>query len=125
MFEGYYDFSTFIDTLPSPETYEEHAICNYSELIDDFSLLLAKFRMENGMTQKELASRLTISQAMISQYESGSRNISLSTLCDIVSKLGKKVSLSYKDIDENKTHYDNDENQNMIAEETILDFSVA
>ena len=47
------------------------------------------------MTQAQLAAKLDMSQAMVSSYESGSRNISLKTLSDIAAKLGCSVSLSF------------------------------
>lgn len=46
-------------------------------------LRLAELREERGWTQKEVASRLNISQRAYSHYENGSRNISLELLVDI------------------------------------------
>lgn len=98
MFDNYKDLMSFLDTLPEAQDPEEQAICNYSDLIDEFSLMLVQYRMQYKLTQQELAEKLSISQTMVSQYERGARNISLSTLCDLVSKLGMKVSLTYKSL---------------------------
>lgn len=124
MFENYYDMMSFLDKLPSPEDAEEQAICNYSDLIDDFSLLLAHYRMEHNMTQKDLASVLSVSQTMVSQYESGARNISLNTLCELASKLGKKVTLSYEDY-KTTEQYSYPENDDMMSDDNNLNFTAA
>ncbi len=41
---------------------------------------IRRYRIEKGLTQKELGKKLDVSQAMIGQYESGSRNPKLATI---------------------------------------------
>ena len=53
---------------------------------------LVELREERGWTQKEVASRLNISQRAYSHYESGSRSISLELLVDIAELYGVNVS---------------------------------
>jgi len=50
-------------------------------------------RKQNGLTQKELAKKLKVSQQMVAHIESGKENISLLTLKNIVDKLGAKLHL--------------------------------
>ena len=100
MFEGYKDLFGFLGNLAEADTPEDIAACAYSDIIDDVSMTLVDYRMQYNMSQVDLAKKLSISQAMISQYESGSRNISLQTLCALMAKLGKKVVLSFENIAE-------------------------
>ncbi len=97
MFEGYKDLLSFLDNLAAPETPEDIAACTYSDIIDDISMALVDYRIQHGLSQAQLAKQLSISQTMVSQYESGARNISLNTLCALMAKLGKKVMLSFED----------------------------
>ena len=63
----------------------------------DFGAILKELRMSHGMTQKELAKRLNVSNPMVSKYESNNAfpevetlrniavifNVSMDTLCGI------------------------------------------
>lgn len=51
-------------------------------------------RKKQGLSQKELAQKLGISQQVISRIEKGGENISLLTLKIISNALGKKVAIS-------------------------------
>lgn len=53
---------------------------------------MKKYRIENGMTQRELAEKLAISQNAVSQYESGKRNPSVKRLSGIALALNCSVS---------------------------------
>lgn len=53
---------------------------------------LVELREERGWTQKEVASKLNISQRAYSHYENGSRNVSFEMLVDIASLYGVGVS---------------------------------
>ena len=92
---------TFLEDLPEPETSDEIAACCYSDMLDDFSTALFEYRIKSGKSQKQLADQLKMQQPMISKYESGEKNLSLKTLCDILAAIGKRVSLSIEDVDEN------------------------
>ena len=94
MFENYKDMLGFLANLAAPETPEDLAACAYSDIIDDVSMALVDYRRQHNLSQVDLAKQLSISQTMVSQYESGARNISLNTLCTLMAKLGKKVVLS-------------------------------
>ena len=49
---------------------------------------IQKQRCAQGLTQKELAERLGVSQAMVSQWENGEENFTAATLVKISSALG-------------------------------------
>lgn len=57
-------------------------------MLKDF---LKKYRAEHGLTQADLAGRLSVSQNAISQYESGKRNPPVSRIADIARALGCSV----------------------------------
>lgn len=62
---------------------------------------LKKYRLANGLTQADLAIKLSVSQNSISQYESGKRNPSVKRLADIA----KVLNCSMNDIvSESDTH---------------------
>ncbi|MBO4547450.1 MAG: helix-turn-helix transcriptional regulator [Treponema sp.] len=55
-------------------------------------------RKSNGLTQKELAARTGITQADISRLENGEANPSLKTIKRLAAALGKKLQISFVDI---------------------------
>lgn len=52
---------------------------------------LLRYRIKNGMTQAELAEKLSISQNSVSQYESGVRTPTVKRLAKIAIALGCTV----------------------------------
>ena len=57
---------------------------------------IAEMRQEKHLNQKELASRLGVSQQFISQIETGQGlNLTLDTLIRIAESLGHKVKISF------------------------------
>lgn len=60
----------------------------------DLVIALYNARQEAGLTQKELAARLGISQACITQIERGRRNLTFSTLQRYARACGKKVAVT-------------------------------
>ncbi len=57
---------------------------------------ITQFRIEQNITQEELAKRTGIKQSNISRLESGSYNPSLQFLKKIAKGLGKDLSISFK-----------------------------
>lgn len=51
-----------------------------------------QYRLKNGMTQAELAKKLSISQNAVSQYESGKRVPTVKRISSIASALGCSVA---------------------------------
>lgn len=76
---------------------ENYAGYMSTKALDEFSLQLVNYRMEHQMNQSDLARELGISQPMISQYESGTNNITVKRLCEICEKIGVRVRLNYED----------------------------
>ena len=66
------------------------------------SAYLKNYRLENGLTQADLAARLSVSQNAISQYEKGTRQPPISRLAPIAEKLGVPVSALVSDMDSGK-----------------------
>lgn len=62
-------------------------------MLSDFSSRLCELRREKGVSQKEAAADLGISQALLSHYEKGIRECKLSLLCRISEYYG--VSCDY------------------------------
>lgn len=52
---------------------------------------LLQYRAKNGMTQTELAKKLSISQNAVSQYESGKRTPTVNRLAQMAAALGCTV----------------------------------
>ncbi len=87
-------FDAFIDTLM--DSYSESDLLE-AELISKLSADIASVRVELGLNQKELACKLGISQPMVSKIESGNYNFTISLLCKIFCKLGKKINIQIED----------------------------
>ena len=66
---------------------EQYAGYQSSTILMDFAEQLINYRIEHHLNQTQLAHELGISQPMISQYESGSNNITVGRLCEICEKL--------------------------------------
>ena len=84
---------------------------NFAKMRDQFALSLAEYRLQHDLSQTDMAEMLQISQSMISQYESGSRNISLKTLCEYCEKLHLLPQLSFVDPSAPASSQPVDENQ--------------
>ena len=63
--------------------------CNLIRIAKKIKIL----RLENKMTQKDLAKKTTMPQSVIARFESGEHSISLNTLSKIASAMGKKIEL--------------------------------
>ena len=55
---------------------------------------LLEYRLKHNLTLKDMASYLEVSSSMLSNYESGDYDFSLSQICDICEKLNLKLNLS-------------------------------
>lgn len=63
-------------------------------LKDQVSQAIRKYRIDNDMSQKDLAEYLGTTQGMVSKYESSSYNFSLETIAKITEKLNLDVSVN-------------------------------
>jgi DNA-binding XRE family transcriptional regulator len=58
---------------------------------------IAHARRKSGLSQKELAGKMGVSQQLVSRIESGRENISLGTLSNVSRALGKRVRIDLGD----------------------------
>lgn len=63
------------------------------ELCKEVGAKIKTTRQQKGMTQKDLAKRLNVSQQLISRIETGKENMSIITLKKIVAALGLTISM--------------------------------
>lgn len=73
------DFASGFDT-----GYEEFKI----------GMMIKEIRLENGMTQEQLAEKLGTKKSVISRMENHSENIKLSTLQKVAAVFGKQLRVS-------------------------------
>ena len=88
------DTNTWLtDALPDDER-------KAAEFIASIAVSIQQQRCAQGLTQKELAEKLGVSQAMVSQWENGEENFTAATLVKISSALGlslcNPISAYYK-----------------------------
>jgi len=62
----------------------------------DTAIALMELREKEGLSQRELARKVGKPQSTIARIENGSMNVTFDTLMDIVSALGKKMTISIK-----------------------------
>ena len=67
-----------------------------SSISKDIGDKIKVLREQSGLTQKDLAMRLRISQQIISRIESGRQNVSVETLDNICTALGVKVAAFFR-----------------------------
>ena len=65
-----------------------------SKLLGRISSAIAKKRIDLGMTQKEFAKYMNVSQGMVSKWESKDYNFSIKTLAEIAEKLDMELSVN-------------------------------
>ncbi len=66
------------------------------ELCKNIGEKIKNIRIQNGLTQKQIAKKLNVSQQLISRIENGQENISILTLKNIAKVLNLKVFLDIK-----------------------------
>ena len=78
--------------LQDPELQRE-----YDELkvLYDIKREIIRLRIEQGISQKELAERINTKQSAISRLESGDYNPSLEFLSKVATALGKELHISF------------------------------
>ena len=60
------------------------------------AIALMKLREQEGLTQRELAKKVGKPQSTIARIENGSMNVTFDTLADIISSLGKEMTIVIK-----------------------------
>lgn len=82
----------------------------FADLLVEISCQFIKYRLNNNLTQKDVADKLNISQAMVSKIESGDYNPTLDFLFKVAKKLNIDFNLTFKDrnsVDNIKFHPNN------------------
>lgn len=64
-----------------------------AKVLSEISSNIVKCRIELGMTQKEFAQYMNVSQGMVSKWESEDYNFSIKALADIAVKLNLELSV--------------------------------
>lgn len=70
---------------------------NASKYLGKISAAIVKKRIELNMTQKEFASHMSVSQGMVSKWESGDCNFTVKTLAEIAEKLDLSLYIGLKE----------------------------
>lgn len=68
---------------------------NKAEMLFNISSMIIDYRLENNLTQKQLAEFLEVTQGMVSKWESGEYNFSISQVCKIAEKLNMTPELTF------------------------------
>jgi transcriptional regulator with XRE-family HTH domain len=76
---------------------EEKILFELDDLLLNFSMMVLNYRVAHGLTQKQLAEKIGVSQAMIAKYECGEFNPSLKTIWEVSRKMGFGVHLNFFD----------------------------
>lgn len=66
-----------------------------ADMLVEISCAFIKYRVNNNLTQKDLAEKLGITQAMVSKLESGDYNPTVKMLFEIAQKLDWKFNLTF------------------------------
>ncbi|MDD2215689.1 MAG: helix-turn-helix transcriptional regulator [Eubacteriales bacterium] len=83
-----------IDRLGGEEAKEK------DELYDIYyriSTALFDYRLKHGLSQKKLADKLGVTQAMVAKMESGDYNYTIEQLWKIANKLGFRFSIDFQE----------------------------
>ena len=70
------------------------------DIYQEISHMIVALRNENDLTQGELAALSGVTQANISKFENGNSKPSLATLKKIADACGKRLTVSFSDIEE-------------------------
>ena len=99
--EIFNDAWSLIDELVDGQTKERFEL---DDILYDISMKIFDYRISKGWTQKQLAEKLGITQAMVSKLESGEYNPTVEQLWKISRKLGWSFALIFKEKEEVETN---------------------
>lgn len=87
----------FDDYLSAKKTSDLDFAKEFDAGYEDFKIgtMLKEMRLENGMTQAELAERLSTQKSVISRLENHSEEVSLSTLQKAAAVFGKQLRVIF------------------------------
>lgn len=67
-----------------------------ADISSSLSNAIVRHRVSLGLTQRELAEKIGMSQSTISKWENGDMNFTIDTLADIAVKLGMSLTVELK-----------------------------
>lgn len=79
--------------LQNPEVQGEY---DDLKVLYDIKREIIRLRLEQGLSQKELADKINTKQSAISRLESGEYNPSIEFLAKIANALGKELQISFQ-----------------------------
>ncbi len=88
------------------------------DMLVDIACEFINYRVKNKMSQKDLAEKLQITQAMVSKLESGEYNPTVKMLFEIAQKLSWKFNIQFESRTEN-CDYSYMQTESMVNEEYI------
>ena len=71
-----------------------------SKCMSDLSSLIVEKRLDLGLTQKQFAEYVHVSQAMVSKWEGGDYNFSIKELAELAERLGMDLQVSLREYKE-------------------------
>ncbi|NLY71854.1 MAG: helix-turn-helix transcriptional regulator [Clostridiales bacterium] len=97
------------------ETKQEFELSN---MLVDIACKIINYRLDNDLTQQDLAKKLNKTQAMVSKLESGEYNPTIEFLYKISKKLGWKFELIFEEINNEDGIILNMEKEQILNEKT-------
>ena len=105
------DAWSLIDELADEQTKE---LFDLDDILYDISMKIFDYRTSKGWTQKQLADKLGIKQAMVSKLESGEYNPTVEQLWKISKKLDWSFEIILKEKEEIETNVWDNVNENYV-----------
>lgn len=88
--------------------------------LNDIGLKIKELRLENGLTQEELASRCELTKGFISQIENNITSPSIKTLVDVLEVLGTSLGEFFTDDTEEEAYVFTEEDFYIKHDEELL-----
>lgn len=90
----------------------------------EIGLKIKELRLQNSLTQEELADRCELTKGYISQLENDLTSPSIAALTDILTSLGSSLTEFFSDVEEEKLVFTSDEQFEKVTEESIVKWLV-
>lgn len=90
--------------LPNTEVYkiidteaQDGADKLLTEVMASLSEFIRQYRKDNHITNKELAYKSGLTTSVMSRVESGYQNLTMSTICKVLSQIGGQITFTLKE----------------------------
>lgn len=90
--------------LPNTEVYkiidtttQDDADKLLTEVMASLSSFIKDYRKQNKITNRGLADKSGLTTSIMSRVESGYQNLTMATICKVLSQIGGQVTFSFKD----------------------------